>query len=763
MDEPRITARLPKIVEANPEQGGHKFGTFAGVFTPSLLTILGVIMFMRTGFVVGEAGLIGALAILFVAKAITLLTSCSVSAIATNMQVRGGGAYFMISRVLGPEFGGAIGLALFFAQALSVPFYILGFTEALVQTYPNLQNDYLSITCATAALLFVVAYIGANWAIKTQFFIMAILLSAIITIVIGVAWHFDGPQFKQNLWSAYTPTSAAAGAPEHNFWTIFAIYFPAVTGILAGVNMSGDLKDPARSIPRGTFLAVGSSAVVYCVLMVLLAGVSDQEGLITKRLELLQDHAWFGLSGLVSAGVFAATLSSALGSYLGAPRILQAVSRDDILAPLRPFAKGTAPSDEPRPALWLTGLLTYLVLLWAGNDSEGGPLNAVASIITMFFLYTYGMINLAAFIEAIGQNPSFRPKFRFFHWSSALFGGLGCLFAAFLIDMGAALVAAGILAFLLWTIKTRDLQTNFGDARRGLIYTSVRRNLLRLANMEEDSKNWRPTILVFSGNPASREALATFAAWLESGRGLVLLANVIRGSFDDPDIEQRRKEAAEQLKTFCQTKGIQAFPVIANNPDIDDCLAFLLQSTTIGPIRPNIAMFGWTHNSKRAQVLARHLRISSAIGAGMVLIRDRGIPINARPKRIDVWWRGQRNGALMLLFAHLLTRNWEWLRATVRVLRVVQHDLDLGSATAEIHELVDRARVKANAEAVSSRGQAFADILYAKSRDADCVFLGFETPSENDARGWHEGYERLLKGLPTTILVCSAGKEDVFA
>lgn len=227
----------------------NQLGTFGGVFTPSILTILGVIIFMRAGFIIGQAGIFQAFLILFLASSITALTSLSISAISTNTPVAGGGAYFLISRALGPSFGGSIGLALFCAQAISVPFYIMGFAEALIRTFPATAGHFRTIALITSAMLFCIAYVGAKWAIKTQYVIMTILGFSIFVFMAGAAIHFRHHIFMQNWSSNYT-------GPSMSFWKAFAIYFPAVTGIMAGVNMSGDLKNPGRSIPLGTAAAV---------------------------------------------------------------------------------------------------------------------------------------------------------------------------------------------------------------------------------------------------------------------------------------------------------------------------------------------------------------------------------------------------------------------------------------------------------------------------------------------------------------------------
>ena len=734
-----------------------KFGTFAGVFTPSILTIFGVIMFMRASLVIGEAGVFQAILILLVAESITVLTSFSIAAIATNMQVRGGGAYFMISRVLGPEFGGAIGLALFFAQALSVPFYLLGFTEALTKAFPVLQPHFIAIALASGILLFIIAYVGASWAIKAQFIIMFVLISAIIVFIGGAMTHFSIATFKINWQQAYT--NFAAGK-TYNFWMIFAIFFPAVTGILAGINMSGDLKEPEKSIPTGTLWAVGVGLLVYLIQIIICGGAFNRADMIVKPYKILVENALFGAGFLVAAGVYAATLSSALGSYLGAPRILQAVSRDGIVKKLKPFAVGAPVTDEPRRALILTGVITVAVILWAGNQSGGTALNIVAAIISMFFLYTYGMVNLAAFTEAYGANPSFRPRFKWFHWFAALLGAIGCIGAAFLIDAKAAFVAMIILWLLLRYVRNSKLKNTFGDARRGFLFSTVRDNLLRLKTMEEDSRNWRPSILVFSGNPSSRETLVTYAVWLESGKGIVTMASILIGKLSE--LSRQRKMSVKQLNTFCAEKNIQAFAqsVVASN--VSEGVRILLQGSSFGPIKPNLAMFGWASENENITDYCNHIREADLMQMSQVLLIDKGLPKDKKNKRVDLWWRGRKNGSLMMMLAHLLAKNWEWADCKIRVLRVIENEAGKEPALKSLQELIHAARVDAVAETIVSE-RPFIQVLRENSTNSDCVFMGFEIVGQDKDKeaNWYKLYSDMTFGLPTTILVHAYSEEDL--
>jgi amino acid transporter len=326
-------------------------GTFAGVFTPSVLTILGIILFLRLGYVVGNAGLGATLLILLLANGISVLTSVSLSAIATNLKVKGGGDYYVISRTLGHEFGGAIGIVVFLAQSVSIAFYCLGFGEVianLIQADINFLPQI--IASAAVSFLFILAWLGADWATKFQFVVMAVLFAAIVSFFIGGFIRWDAELLIQN-WSS----------PQTNlsFWILFAIFFPAVTGFTQGVSMSGDLKDPGKSLPRGTFAAVGVSIVVYFLSSVLFAAALPTDVMISDY-GAMNKVALFG--SLITAGVIAATLSSAMASFLGAPRILQSLAADKIFPFLNPFATGAGPTSNPRRGVLLSAGIAYATL-----------------------------------------------------------------------------------------------------------------------------------------------------------------------------------------------------------------------------------------------------------------------------------------------------------------------------------------------------------------------------------------------------------------
>ncbi|MEM9569179.1 MAG: amino acid permease, partial [Cyanobacteria bacterium P01_E01_bin.34] len=385
-----------------PSEEKPGLGTLGGVYTPSILTILGVIMYLRFGWVLGNVGLTSTLLIVTMATAITLLTGLSVSEIATDRIVRGGGAYFMISRSLGIEVGGAVGIPLFIAQTLSVALYTIGFAESLVQVVPNFDPKLVAI--AATILVAVLAIKSADLAIRAQYFIMAAIALSLISFFFGKPLDTISPELM--------------GLPVEggeSFWPVFAVFFPAVTGIMAGVSMSGDLKAPSKSIPIGTLAAIATGYVIYMAIPLFLARRADAASLVADPF-IMQRTALFGPA--IVAGVMGATLSSALGSILSAPRTLQALARDRVLPKwLRILGTGNGDSDEPRIGTVVTlGISLLAVAL--------GDLNAIAPVLTMFFLTTYLVLNVAAGIESFLKSPSFRPTFKV-HWSLSILGALG--------------------------------------------------------------------------------------------------------------------------------------------------------------------------------------------------------------------------------------------------------------------------------------------------------------------------------------------------
>ncbi|MDA1054024.1 MAG: amino acid permease [Planctomycetota bacterium] len=696
-------------------------------------------MFLRFGFVVGQAGLLYALLIVAVSKVITGLTSLSLSAIATNTRVKGGGAYFLISRSLGVEFGGAIGLVFFLAQAISVAMYVIGFAEAFVGSIPTVDVSMTTVATITNIGVFVCVLIGAGWTIKLQYFILAVLAAAIVSFVVGSGQAFDVTTLQANLKPDFSG--------GESLFTMFALFFPAVTGIMAGANMSGDLRDPARSLPRGTLAAVFVTAVIYLSMAVLMAGARPSAQLKENSLIAAEIASW---PLLITAGVFAATLSSALGSMMGAPRILQAFARDNVFGWLQPFSSGSGKSNEPRRAVCLTFVISQVCILSA-------DLNTIAPLITMFFMITYGLLNLATFYEAITKNPSYRPRFRYCHWTTSLAGALGCLVVMFLVDWRWALLSMVAMALLHRYISRKEVEARWGDLQSGLLFERTRRNLLRLEEELYHPKNWRPIILALSGAGWDRPRLAVYGHWFTSGHGILTLGQVIQGEIEDR--LERRTAQARILHDFIRTEELEAFPAVVVAPYLADGIESLVQCQGLGALRSNTVMIGWPTEPKRAEAFGATLRTIASLQRSIIAVRfkdDPDDPWIAPTGTIDVWWRGRQNGNLMLLLAHLLTKTTEWRNRTIRLMRIIENEAGAAEVESHLRELADEARIIAKPVAIVS-SDAMHDIRHT-SRHAALVLMGFEAPEEGDEQAFYERMEQWAGDLPRVVFIDSIGE-----
>lgn len=723
---------------------GSKFGTFGGVFTPCTLTILGVIMFLRFGHVVGQSGVLLAVGIVLCAKIITGLTTLSLSAIATNTRVQGGGAYFLISRSLGVEFGGAIGIVFFLAQAISVAMYVIGFTEALTATFSSLSGYSVEVATLVNLLVFICVFVGAGWTIKVQYMILAALGASLLAFYVGAVQAFEWSTLEANLNPAFQP--------GENVYTMFALFFPAVTGIMAGANMSGDLEKPSRSIPLGTLSSVAVTGVIYFTMALLLGGARTSTDLIHGSLVVREVACW---PWLITVGVFAATLSSALGSMMGAPRILQAFSRDKVFKSLNFFSAVSGSSNEPRRATVMTFLIAQLCVL-------PGDLNAIAPVITMFFMITYGLLNLATFYEAVTKNPSYRPTFHYCHWSTSLIGFLGCLAVMFLMSWVWALVSILFVAGLHWFIRNREVESRWGDLRSGVVFERARKSLLRLESEVYHPKNWRPILMAFSGTGWTRPHLPIYGHWLTSGHGILSLAQVVTGDVET-DAEKRQRYE-RQLRKFISKEGLEAFPVVVCHEKLSSGIEALIQCHGIGGLRTNTVLLGWPNEMPKAGEFGSNIRLITKMNRSVLAARflsqrdgeDTTDVWKIPTGTIDVWWRGMKNGELMLLLAHLLHRNPGWRSNPIRVLRFVDNQNAIDDVRQHLVELGAASRIEFTPEVIHRTGSP-AEAIQATSRDAAIVLLGFQTPNEGEEEDLYERMEQLAGNLPRVLLVDSVG------
>ncbi len=724
-------------------------GTFAGVFTPSILTILGIILFLRTGFVVGNAGLAKALIILGIATAVSVFTSISLAAIATNIDVKGGGDYYLISRTLGIEFGGAIGVVLFFAQSVSVAFYSVGFGEVLA-SFAGWESGIAVQAVAVVAVLalFVPAWLGADVATRFQFVIMAVLVAALISFYVGALSSFD---------SATLSDSWASPAGALGFWAVFAIFFPAVTGFTQGVSMSGDLADASRSLPRGTFSAVGLSTIVYLSVLVLLAATVSVTVLVDDMGKAMRDVAAIGF--LVGLGVIAATLSSAMASLLGAPRILQSLASDRIFPALGVFAKGHGPAANPRAAL-IASLVIALATIALGS------LNVIAPVVSMFFLLSYGLLNYATYYEARASSPSFRPRFRWFNKRLSLAGAVLCVGAMLAINALVSFIAIVVLFALYQYIARRDIPARWSDAGHSHHFARAVENIKALDRELEHPRHWRPQILVFSADAGRRSRLLQFASWLEGGSGFTVAFRIVEGE----GARMRREAAGEQhaLQEEIDSLGLDIPARVVLAPDGMDALPVIVQSFGLGPLRANTVLFGWpaTPDPIRKAMYARALRDVARLGVNVVATSSddgdwavvRSVP--PRHRRVDVWWDDEASSRLALLVAYLATRTPEWSRATIRVVVPIGSDESVEIVTAAVEAMLEEARIEAEVYPLTQPSRRS---VVTACGDATLVLMPMRIRDEQLLDPFEGDMTQLVEHLPMTGGVLAGADIDLTA
>lgn len=660
-----------------------KFGTFAGVFTPAIMTILGVIMYMRMPWVVGNAGLWMAIGIVAAAHLVSVTTGLSVSSMATDKRVKAGGSYYILSRSLGLPIGGALGIALFVGLSFGVSLYVIGFSESVLGyfNYEATTNNVRIMGSVGLGLVATVALISTAFAMKMQYVVMAAMVISLISIAIGS----DAPPAEV---LHVDPLPDGAG-----FAIMFGIFFPAVTGFEAGVSMSGDLKDPKRSIPVGTMAAVLLGLAVYIVLAVFFAWRIPAEALANNPRVLL-DYAW--IEELVVPGIWLCTLSSALGSILGGPRILQACAADGI-GP-RFFERGHGASNEPRRALIMS---TFIA--WCGVMV--GELDTIARIVSMFFLTGYGFLNLAAFFES-WVSPDFRPDFRIPRVVS-LIGAITCFMLMIQMDIAAMFAATAAMAFLYALIKRRELALEAGDTWSGVWAAMVRWSLSRLSRGEDHQRNWRPRVLSFGG-----ESVRALSDQLAGRSGFVsdLSEHVspVGATWDD-------RLAATK---FHGLPGLQPNVVLLSVDELVEtpapALAFIER---LDPERYNV-----------------------------VVTRGRSAVV---PGRIDIWWRG-RGGSIMLALGLVrsITTHRAWRRAGVRFYLPVASAAERRTMERRISHLLDQARVQGDIRTVDPDVMPPIQKL---SADAALVILGL--PLDKDAGRWATRVQDLVNDVPNCVLV----------
>lgn len=618
----------------SPNTSPAKLGTFDGVFFPTALNVLSILMFLRFGFVMGQMGIAGTILLLLMSYFIDLLTVLSVSAISTNGTVRGGGAYYMILRSLGPEFGVAIGIIFFIGQVLNTSLNVVGLIEPFLENFGKpdgvmlllLPFSYLwriAYSSMLLAICTVVAMIGSSLVSKTAFCLFVVLTTSTLSIPVsalfvkpfyplaapdnhilytGLSWD----TFKGNFWTEFSTGAAGSlqpkGIPE-NFRNMFGIFFPATAGIFAGASMSGELKTPSKSIPKGTLSGLLVTFILY-LLVIISLGSSTPRELLRKDLAIMQTINLHGIA--IVMGEVATSLFSVIMGIVGAASMLNAVANDKIVPGLQIFSVNHKLEKENKKAQLYGVIFTWFlaqVFLFAN-------INQIATFITMAFSMTFMVTNLACFLLRVGSAPNFRPSFKYFSSRTALMGGAASVVAMYICDGWSATSVIVFLVFLIMMIHYSAPPLKFGDISQLLIYHQVRKYLLRL-KLNMSVKYWRPQILLLCDDPRTSWNLIGFCNHLKKG-GLYMLGHVV--IISDKQLDQNLdfgiqafKEVQKQKLAWIKLRDIariKAFVHISIGPSLPWGVRNVFLGSGLGGMKPNITVLGFHDCSKHMTLKA---------------------------------------------------------------------------------------------------------------------------------------------------------------
>ncbi|XP_040191794.1 solute carrier family 12 member 3-like [Rana temporaria] len=609
-------------------QGPVRFGWIKGVMIRCMLNIWGVILYLRLPWITAQAGIGLTWVIILLSVLVTSITGLSISAISTNGKVQSGGTYFLISRSLGPELGGSIGLIFAFANAVAVAMHTVGFSETVRDLLIEYNaviidpvNDIRIIGVITVTVLLFISLAGMEWEAKAQVIFFIVIMISFVSYLVGTIippseekqskgfFSYQGSIFLENIvpnWRGETGT----------FFGMFSIFFPSATGILAGANISGDLKDPAVAIPKGTLMAIFWTTISYlaisatigsCVLRDASGNLNDTIPMNETDCEGLScqfgwnftsceetESCYYGMSNhyqamsmvsafspLITAGIFAATLSSALACLVSAPKVFQCLCKDRLYPVIGFFGKGYGKNNEPIRGYILAFIIAIGFVLIA-------ELNTIAPIISNFFLCSYALINFSCFHASITNSPGWRPSFRYYNKWTSLFGAIVSVIIMFLLTWWAALIAVGIIVILLGYVTYKKPDVNWGSSVQAGAYNMALTYSVGLTAVQDHVKNFRPQCLVLTGPPNFRPALVDFSSSVTKNTSLMICGNVATETDKVPNSEGHlRWLNARKVRSFYSVICENTFRIGAKS---------LMQVSGLGRLKPNTLVLGYKSN-----------------------------------------------------------------------------------------------------------------------------------------------------------------------
>ncbi|MEZ4886241.1 MAG: amino acid permease [Chitinophagales bacterium] len=726
------------------------FGT-APVFFTAISTILGAILFLRFGYAVGAVGFWGTVLIVIVGHLVTIPTAMAIAEIATNQKVEGGGEYYIISRSFGLNIGAAIGIALFLSQAISVAFYVIAFAEAFepvlqwldqryvwLQDYPFLldstgllKRQVISIPAMTLLSILILTK-GADLGVKALYVVVFVLFISLIMFFIGdtgFAATYDGNILMKSI------------DGDVNFFTVFAIVFPAFTGMTAGVGLSGDLKDPSKSIPYGTLTATISGMVIYIFIAYKLAVSASATDLVNNQLIMGEIALWYPI---VPIGLACATVSSALGSIMVAPRTLQAIGGDKV-TPFRKFnffiGKGKGNNNEPFNAAIITIIISFGIIII-------GDVNFVAEIISMFFMVTYGSLCLISFLQHFAADPSYRPTFRS-RWYISLLGFFMCVWLMFKMNPSYAFLSVAFMVGLYLFISTSEQgqkQRGMAAIFQGVVFQVSRQIQVFLQKAEKGEVEWRPSVVCVSSDSFNRFHAFDMLRWMSHRYGFGTYIHLIDGFYQEATVGQAQKNM-QRLLAIANRSNVYIETLIS--PSYTSAIAQVIQLPGISGKDNNMIMFEFAkrHPENLKGILSNYKLVKSGDFDICVLgSSERGF---GHRTSIHIWIKPNdyENSNLMILLGYIISNHPDWKRAVIKIFAVYPPE-QIEAEQANLERVIAEGRLPiaaSNIEIIAKKeNKEIKEIINEYSADAALTIIGFHDDTlEREGEDMFEGYGEL--------------------
>lgn len=735
---------------SSPTNTAKRFGT-APVFLAAISTILGAVLFLRFGYAVGHVGLFGAIGLVLIGHAITIPTGLAIAEIATNLKVEGGGEYYIISRSFGTTVGGAIGVSLYLSQAVSVAFYLIAFSESFTPLFPIIEK-YLHFTpdvrmfSIPFGLILTVMILrkGANIGVTALWVVVGILGVSLAMFFLGNATGV-APGDITLLRTVDNP---------HGYFFVFAIIFPAFTGMTAGVGLSGDLRNPRKSIPLGTMAATLTGMVVYILIVIKLSASASPEEMATDQFVMSRIALW---GPIIPIGLAAATISSVIGSILVAPRTLQALAGDNIFPISRlnkELSSGKGASNEPVNATIVTAVIAFVFV-------AHGNVDFVAQIISMFFMITYGALCSISFLEHFAGNPSYRPTFRT-KWYLSLIGAVASFFMMFQMQPFYALLAIVFMSVTyMWLNRSHVGERDLSAVMKGVLFQMTRQLqvLIQRKQATVDMSNWRPSFIAISKNTFSRLGPFDLLRWITHYYGFGSFIHFIQGPLNR-ETNRGAEKVLQRLIEQVQASGAGMYVDTIISPSFTTAVAQIVQTPGIAGMDNNSVLFEFPEEmNEDLQDILNGCRFAAIAGFNICILRSTERHFGYHSK-IHIWLTpgDLRNANLMIILAYIILGHPEWKRAEIKLFTAFD-PREMIDEKEHIKQLVAQGRILISSHNVQmipvDPDVPFGEFVSQHSDDADLVITGFSLKKMRKDSG------AFLKGFSKTkdILFVRAGQD----